>query len=212
MRQDLMDAIIGMREPEALAWADKMLERGDDPLAILSACREAMAEVGRRFEAGTYFIPELMLGGEILRQISDLAKPKFAQAEVEREHKGTIVLGTVQGDIHDIGKDIVVFMLDISGFDVLDLGVDVAPDAFVEKVRETGSRILGLSGFLTLAFEPMKQTIEAVEAAGLRKKVRVMIGGGPITEEVRAYTGADAWGSDASAAVRLANEWVDAGE
>lgn len=208
----LIDAIVNIQEEIAVETASSRLDADEDPLAVLDDYRTAVEEIGKRFEDGDAFIPELILAGEMLRQITELAKPRMSSQGTIQEKKAKVVFGIVQSDIHDIGKDIVVFMLDINGFDVIDLGVDVPPDAFVDKVREKGSRILGLSGFLTLAFDPMKHTIEALEAVGLREKMHVMIGGRPITEEVRAYTGADAWGSDASAAVRLASDWFNWGE
>jgi 5-methyltetrahydrofolate--homocysteine methyltransferase len=121
---------------------------------------------------------------------------------------GKVVFGTVAGDIHDIGKDIVAFMLDINGFEVHDLGIDIPAQAFVDKIKETGAPIVGLSGFLTLAFDAMKETIKAIEAAGLRNKVKIMIGGGQIDEEIRKYTGADAFGKDAIEAVKLAKQFL----
>jgi methanogenic corrinoid protein MtbC1 len=125
----------------------------------------------------------------------------------DRKKTGKVVLGTVQGDIHNIAKDIVGFMLDVNGFEVSDLGVDVAPARFVEAVRQTGAKIVGLSGFLTLAFDPMKDTIKALKDAGMAD-VKVMIGGGQIDEQVKEFTGADAWGKDAMTAVTLAKEWT----
>ncbi len=121
---------------------------------------------------------------------------------------GKAVVGTVAGDIHDIGKDLVVFMLDVSGFEVLDLGIDVPAQKFVDAIKESGSRVVGLSGFLTLAFDSMKETIDAIQKAGLRDKVKIMIGGGQIDEQVRRFTGADAYGRDAVAAVQLAKGWI----
>lgn len=211
MADELVDAIVNMQETTALKIANERLGAGEDPVAVLNSCRSAMRIIGRRFETGEAFIPELILGGEILRQISDLVKPKLAQ-EVVHEKRAKIVFGTVQGDIHDIGKDIVVFMLDINGFEVIDLGVDVPPERFVDVVVEEQATILGLSGFLTLVFEPMKVTVEALRTAGIRDQVKVMIGGGPITEQVKDYTGADGWGSNATEAVRLAQYWTDAQE
>jgi len=145
--------------------------------------------------------------GEILKSVTELVKPKLSEAG-EMKRVGKVVFGTVAGDIHDIGKDIVVFMLDVNGFEVHDLGVDVPAQKFVEKIKETGAPVAGLSGFLTLAFDSMKQTVDAIKAAGLRDKVKVMIGGGQITEEVRNYTGADAYGKDAMAGVTLAKKWA----
>jgi len=121
---------------------------------------------------------------------------------------GKVIVGTVAGDIHDIGKDIVVFMLDISGFEVYDLGIDVPIQNFVDKIKETGAPIVALSGFLTLAFDAMKETVEAIEAAGLRDGVKIMIGGGQIDDEIRKYTKADAYGRDAMTAVEIAKGWI----
>ena len=118
------------------------------------------------------------------------------------------MIGTVAGDIHDIGKDIVVFMLDVSGFEVFDLGIDVPSQKFVDTIKETGSKVVGLSGFLTLAFQSMKDTVEAIRKAGLRNEVKIMIGGGQIDDQVRSFTGADAYGKDAMAAVELTRGWL----
>jgi len=205
MSKELIDAIIEMREEDAVAITQKLLDDGADSLAVLDACREAMGIIGKRFETGESFIPELILAGEILGQISAIIKPRMQQAG-ESKKLGKIVLGTVQGDIHDIAKDIVGFMLDINGFEVTDLGVDVPPARFVEAVKQTGAKIVGLSGFLTLAFDPMKYTVQALRDAGL-SDVKVMIGGGQIDEQIRQYTGADAYGKDAMAAVALAKSW-----
>jgi methanogenic corrinoid protein MtbC1 len=166
-----------------------------------------MEIVGKRFASGEYFIPDLVYSGEILKSVTELVKPRLSKG-AESKRLGKVVFGTVAGDIHDIGKDIVVFMLDVNGFEVYDLGVDVPAQKFVEKTRETGAPIVGLSGFLTLAFDSMKHTIDAIKAAGLREEVKVMIGGGQITEEVKKYTGADAYGKDAMAGVTLARKWA----
>jgi methanogenic corrinoid protein MtbC1 len=205
MSQDLIDAITDMREEDALAITQQTLDAGGDPLKILDACHEAMEIVGDRFEREEAFIPELILAGEILAQIAELVKPHIQQ-ETTPQKRAKIVFGTVEGDIHDIAKDIVVFMLDINGFEVIDLGVDVPPAKFVEAVKQNGAKIVGLSGFLTLAIDPMKETVAALKAAGL--DVKTMIGGGQIDEQVREYTGADAYGRDAMAAVALAKQWT----
>jgi 5-methyltetrahydrofolate--homocysteine methyltransferase len=205
MSKELIDAITEMREEDAIAITKKLLDGGADPLAVLDACRQAMGIIGMRFETGESFIPELILAGEILGQISAVVKPHMQQ-DAESKKLGKVVLGTVQGDIHDIAKDIVGFMLDINGFEVTDLGVDVSPEKFVETVKQTGAKIVGLSGFLTLAFDPMKVTVQALKDAGMTD-VKVMIGGGQIDENIRQYTGADAYGKDAMAAVALAKSW-----
>jgi 5-methyltetrahydrofolate--homocysteine methyltransferase len=209
MSEELISAITEMRETDALRIARDLLESGTPPLEVLDACREAMGIIGQRFEDGECFVPELIMAGEMLSQISEMAKPHLEEEEGEEtaETLGTVVVGTVEGDIHDIGKDLVIFMLDVNGFEVIDLGVDVPPARFVDAVQDHGAEIVGLSGFLTLAYEPMKSTVEALQDAGLGD-VQVMIGGGQVDEQVRTYTGADAYGRDAQAAVRLAKQWM----
>lgn len=206
MTEKLIAAITEMREDDALQLTNELLDGGTSPMDILDACKDAMGVIGGRFERGESFIPELMLAGEMMTAISDVIKPRMAE-DATTEKLGKIVIGTVEGDIHDIAKDIVVFMLDLNGFEVTDLGVDVSPAKFVETVKETGATIVGLSGFLTLAFDPMKDTVAALKEAGL-DDVKVMIGGGQIDEQIREYTGADAYGRDAMAAVALATDWV----
>ena len=209
MSKELVKAIADMREEEALKLVREMVEGGSEPMAILDAAREAMTIVGQRYDEGTYFLPELMLAGEMMNQITDIVKPEMAKLpEIERH--GKVVIGTVEGDIHDVGKNIVSFMLDVNGFDVLDLGVAVSPRKFVEAIRDFQPQVVGLSGFLTLAFDVMKETVEAIKTAGLRDEVKIMIGGGQVSEEIRKYAGADAYGKDAMAGVSLVKKWVGA--
>jgi len=210
MTEDLVKALSDLQENEALTIARGRLDAGEAPLKILDDSRKAMEIVGRRFADGDYFIPDLIYSGEILREITEMVKPRLTEA-AEVKRLGKIVFGTVAGDIHDIGKNIVTFMLDVNGFEVYDLGIDIPAQKFVDKIEETRAEVVGLSGFLTLAFDAMKQTVEAIEAAGLRDKVRIMIGGGQIDDEVRKYTGADAYGTNAMAAVLLAKEWTGSG-
>ena len=205
MSKKLIDAIIEMREEDALMITNELLDGGTAPIDVLSACKEAMDIIGKCFETGESFIPELMLAGEMMTAITAVIKPRMAEDSAV-EKLGKIVIGTVQGDIHDIAKDIVVFMLDLNGFEVIDLGVDVPPAKFVETVKETGATIVGLSGFLTLAYDPMKETVAALKATGLN--VKIMIGGGQIDEQIREYTDADAYGKDAMAAIALAKDWA----
>ena len=207
MSEKLTDAIVNMKEKEAIEIAKTLIEGGEDPLKILEACKEAMNTVGKRFEKGEFFLPELIMSGEVLKEISEIVKPKLT-GKVETERLGKVIVGTVEGDIHDIGKDIVVFMLDVNGFEVLDLGIDVPVQKFVDAIKDSQATVVGLSGFLTLAFDAMKNTVDAISAAGLRDKVKIMIGGGQIDEEVRQYTGADAYGPDAMSAVSLAKDWI----
>lgn len=206
MSKELVKAIADMREEEALTLTRQMMEGGSDPTEVLDAAREAMDIVGRHYQDGVYFLPELVLAGEMLTQITDLVKPELAKIP-DIKRLGKVLIGTVEGDIHDIGKNIVVFMLDVNGFEVMDLGVDVAPQKFVEAVQEFQPQVVGLSGFLTLAFDAMKATIEALKEAGLND-TKVMIGGGQISDQIREYTGADAFGRDAMAAVTLTKAWI----
>ena len=208
MKDQLVNAIAEMQEERALRLTAEMLDAGDDPQLILDACREAMAIVGERYEQREYFLPELVVAGEMLEQIGELVRPRLEGEAVPSEPVGKIVLGTVAGDIHDIGKDIVAFMLDVNNYQVFNLGVDVSAQTFVEKLKEVDADILALSGFLTLAFDQMRLTVKAVQEAGLRDKVKIMIGGAPMDEAVVEYIGADAFGPDAAAAVRLANDWI----
>lgn len=207
MSKQLVNAIADMREEEALKLVKQMVEGGSDPMAILDDAKKAMDVVGQRYEEGAYFLPELMLAGEMLNQITDILKPELAKMPEVKRH-GKVLIGTVEGDIHDIGKNIVTFMLDINGFDVLDLGVDVSPQKFVEAIEDFRPQVVGLSGFLTLAFETMKETVDAIQAADLRDQVKIMVGGGQIDDQVRVHTGADAYGRDAMAAVKLSKGWI----
>ncbi len=210
MAKDLVNTLADLKEQEAIKIVKDRLSAGEDPLEILGDARKGMEIVGQRFASSEYFIPDLVYSGEILKTVTELVKPKLTKT-AESKKLGKIVFGTVAGDIHDIGKDIVVFMLDVNGFEVHDLGVDVPAQKFVEKIKETGAPIVGLSGFLTLAFDSMKQTVEAMKAAGLRDKVKVMIGGGQMSDEIKNYTGADAYGKDAMAGVTLAKKWIGVG-
>jgi methanogenic corrinoid protein MtbC1 len=207
MAKDLAKALADLKEDEAIAIVEERLKAGDDPVGILNDAGRGMETVGTRFAKSEYFIPDLVYSGEILKRINEMVKPKLAEGSTEKKG-GKVIIGTVAGDIHDIGKDIVSFMLDVSGFEVFDLGVDVPAQKFVDKIKETGAPTVGLSGFLTLAYDSMKQTVEAIKAAGLREKTMIMIGGGQITDDIVKYTGADAYGKDAVAGVALARKWA----
>jgi methanogenic corrinoid protein MtbC1 len=204
--QDLIAAITNCSKEDALRIAQELLDANVKPEQILTYSRTAMQTVGDRFEAGEYFLPELMVSGDILGAIADVLKP-YLQGSGTEEKVGKIVFGTVAGDIHDIAKDVVISMLDINGFEVIDLGVDVAVEKFVQAVKEHGAEMVGLSGFLTLAIDPMRDTIAALKQEGLTE-VKVMIGGGPINELVCQDTGADAWGPTAMDPVSIARRWT----
>jgi len=207
MAGKLVKLLSDLKEPEALAFVDKSLAEGADPMDLMGQAKEAMNIVGERFASEEYFIPDLVFSGEILKGIVKKLEPHLKKG-VEEKRLGKVVIGTVAGDIHDIGKDMVVFMLDVNGFDVIDLGIDVPVQKFVDTIKETGSKVVGLSGFLTLAFQSMKDTVDAIKAAGLRDQVKIMIGGGQIDDQVKGFTGADAYGKDAMAAVKLAKGWI----
>ena len=206
MSDQLATALADLEEATVLKLVQERLDAGDDPLAIVTSCREGMALVGQRYEAGEYYVSELIMAGEVFKQANALVGTRF---KVDGgATRGKVVVGTAKGDIHDIGKDIVVSLLKSANYEVHDLGVDVPPDQFVAAVQQTGAPVVGLSGLLTTSFDSMKATVAALETAGVRSQVRVMIGGGPVTEQVRGFVGADAVGHDAQAAVSLCNQWI----
>jgi methanogenic corrinoid protein MtbC1 len=208
--KQLVTWLADMNEDDAFALAKKMLlEEGAYPMRVLDLCRQAMDIVGKRFEQGEYFLPELVLAGEMLENIGAVAKPLITQGPGGEPKKlAKVLIGTVHGDLHDIGKNIVTFMLDINGFEVKDIGIDVPVKTFVDEINEFKPDVVGLSGFLTLAFDSMKETIAAIQEAGLRTKLKIMIGGGQVDEAVRNYTGADAFGTNAIEAVSLCKNWM----
>ncbi len=207
MANELTMAMADLDEGKVQELVQAGLAAGTSPNVLLEECREGMALIGKRFETGEYFLSDLIMAGEIFKTA---AAALMAQGGTGGPSKGTVVMGTVKGDIHDIGKDIVVTMLRGANYEVTDLGVDVPAAKFVEAVQATGATVVGLSGLLTISFDPMKETVAALKAAGL--PVKVMIGGGPVTEGVRAHVGADALGTDAQAAVALAGQWLAAKE
>ncbi len=207
MASELALAMADLEEDKVQALVQAGLDAGTSPSQLLEECRQGMTMIGERFQAGQYFLSDLILSSEIFKSA---AATLTAQGAAAGPSKGTIVIGTVKGDIHDIGKNIVVTLLRGAGYQVEDLGVDVPPAKFVECVKATGATVVGLSGLLTISFDPMKQTVAALKAAGL--PVKVMIGGGMTNETVRQHVGADALGHDAQAAVTFANEWLAAKE
>lgn len=210
--KQLVEWLSDMNEDDALALAKRMLlEEAAEPLRVLELCRMAMDIVGQRFEKGEYFLPELVLAGEMLENIGAIAKPLISQTPGEESKKlAKVLIGTVQGDLHDIGKNIVAFMLDINGFEVKDIGVDVPVQTFLDEIDGFKPDVIGLSGFLTIAFDSMKETIEAIEGKGMRQNRKIMIGGGQIDAAVCSYTGADAFGINAVEAVTLCKGWAGA--
>jgi 5-methyltetrahydrofolate--homocysteine methyltransferase len=208
MKEQLVTLIADMEEEAAVKLAQEMVDSGVDPNIVLDAGREAMSIVGQRYEEKEYFLPELIIAGDMLKAIGDIVKPKLAEQRAGQPAAGKVVIGTVAGDIHDLGKDVVSFMLDVNHFEVVDLGVDVPAQTFVQKVAEVKPDVVGMSGFLTMAFEQMKKTVDALQEAGLRDDVKIMIGGAIMDDAAAKFIGADAYGADASHAVRLCQSWT----
>lgn len=207
MEKPIVEKLADLEEEAFLSLVRQELDAGADPMTILEDCRAGMVLVGKRFEGGTYFISDLMMAGELFKQATEILGPKMQLSG--DASRGKVVVGTVKGDIHDIGKDLVVGMLRAANYDVYDLGVDVPPEKFIAVLKETGAPVLGLSALITTAFESMKDTVQAIKEAGMRSQVKIMIGGGPINQEVVEYSGADDWGADAQEAVTLCNRFIE---
>jgi len=206
---DFINEIVELNEDAVKELLKKRLENNEDPLKIMDDVKGAMKIIGEKFSNKEYFLPELIMSGEILRDIIEVLGPKLKESNITEEKKGRILLGTVAGDIHDIGKDVVRFMLDANGFEVLDLGVDVPAEKFIESIKEFKPQVVALSGFLTLAFDSMKEIIQKFEEAGLRDSVKIMIGGGTVDINIVEYVSADAYGESAVEAVALASKWTE---
>ena len=206
--EEFVNAILELEEEKALKIARERLEAGEDPLKILDDLKVAAEKVGEKYEKGEFFVADLVMAGEIMKGVSELVRPKLKELGKAREPIGKLVIGTVEGDIHDIGKNIAVTMAEASGFEVIDLGVDVPPQKFVEAIKQHNPDVVGMSGLLTLAIESMKKTIDAIKNAGLRDKVKIIIGGGRVDEYAKEYTGADAWTNDAATGIRIMLGWV----
>jgi corrinoid protein of di/trimethylamine methyltransferase len=199
----LYDAILNGDDKLSLQLVREALEKAVDPSELINRWMiPAMDEAGRRFEAQEYYMPEIMLAARAMKSALELLRPVLAASGAQPA--GRVVLGTVQGDLHDIGKNMVGSMLEGAGFEVVDLGVDVPPWRFLEAVRDRDADILALSALLTTTLPEMKKTIDALGEAGLRHKVKVIIGGAPVTRSFAAEIGADGYGENASSAVSIA--------
>jgi 5-methyltetrahydrofolate--homocysteine methyltransferase len=189
-----------MKAVEAAAKAG--LAEGIPAAEILNeAMIPGMAEVGRLFEANEYYVPEMLIAARAMKAGLAVLKPELTKAKIEP--KGKVVLGTVKGDLHDIGKNLVAIMVEGAGFEVIDLGVDVSPQQYVQAAKDKGAQVIGLSALLTTTMPSMKATVEAVQEAGLKGKVKVIIGGAPVTQKYADEIGADGYGRDAAAAANL---------
>jgi corrinoid protein of di/trimethylamine methyltransferase len=206
---ELYEAILNGDAKAALAQTKDAIHRGVDPeLLVNEAMIPAMDEVGRRFECNEYFVPELMIAARAMKGSLQEVRPLLVKKGTKP--RGRVVVGTVKGDLHDIGKNLVASMLEGAGFEVIDLGTNVTPEQFVAAVRERNAKIIGLSALLTTTMPSMKSTIDALAKEGLREQVRVMVGGAPITQEYADEIGADGYGENARSAVTLARKLADA--
>jgi methanogenic corrinoid protein MtbC1 len=203
----LTNLLADLNEEPFLQLVAELLEANEDSINIVEACRAGMTTVGNRFAEQEYFVSDLLFSADMFNSAMNLIGPKLTVRK-NGESQIRVVIGTVQGDIHNIGKDLVISMLRCSRFEVFDAGINVPSQVFVDKIRETGATVLGLSGLLTVAYPSMKATIEALAAAGLRDKVKVMIGGGMMDDFVCTQVGADGWGHDAVEAVKLAQSFT----
>ena len=200
--QDLYDAVLNGNAKKAHAATEAALAAGADPMALIQESMvPAMDEVCRFFECEEYFVPELLLAGRAMKSSMELLKPLLSAAGQRMAVR--VVIGTVKGDLHDIGKNIVASMLEGSGFEVIDLGTDVSPENFVIAVEERKPHVVCLSALLTVTMPAMKLTIDALESAGLRTQVKVLIGGAPVTQQYANQIGADGYSENASGAVGL---------
>ena len=205
----LFDAILEGDQRAAAAHVQAAIDAGIDPGEILNdGMVAAMSEVGRLYEAGEFYVPEMLIAARAMQASMVLLKPKLIQSNVKSA--GKVVIGTVKGDLHDIGKNLVALMLEGAGFEIVDLGSDVTPDKFVEAIRSEKRCLVALSALLTTTMPSMKNIIDAIVAAGLRQNVKIMVGGAPVTETFAQQVGADGYASDASKAVTLAHQLVKA--
>ena len=194
-----------LEDEELLKEVQKELDAGTSPSSIISQRQDGMNEVGELFSKGEMFVSDLMMAGSICKEVTDLVRP-YIKKDEKTESLGKVIIGTVKDDIHDIGKDIVCNMLEAAGFEVIDLGVDVPPESFVQAICDNDCKVLGLSCLLASCYSSIKATVEAVAQAGLRDKVKIIVGGGPIDEHVVAYAGADAYGATAQDTVNFCKE------
>ena len=206
----IMEAIVNLQLEEALEYAKKAVDVGVDPQEIISnSIVKGMEIVGEKFEKGEYFLSELIAAGEIGKQIIELLNPFIKMSARESRKLGKVVIGTVRGDIHDIGKNIVAMLLDTAGFEVIDLGADVPPDKFVEAVAKHDAKIVAMSALLTVTMPEMRSVIEELKKTGLRDRVKVIVGGAPVTKEYADEIGADGYGENAFEGVKICKSWME---
>ncbi|MFQ6101112.1 MAG: corrinoid protein [Anaerolineae bacterium] len=208
--KQLQESVVGGEPDQAREWAARALESGVAPLsAIEKALNPGMQIVGDRYESGEYFIPDLMMAAEAMKGAMEVLEPALMARQEKRQVLGTVVIGTVEGDIHEIGKSLVATMLSAAGFQVHDLGVDVPAIQFVKRVQEVGANVVGLSALLTTTMRNQKAVIEALREAGLREQVKVIIGGAPASPDWAQTIGADAYAENANEAVGVVRQLVE---
>jgi 5-methyltetrahydrofolate--homocysteine methyltransferase len=204
--EEIYQNVIDGQAPAVEAGVKAALDAGEKADVILhQALIAAMDEVGKRFEEGDFFVPEMLIAARAMQAGLSLLKPHLAATDIKSA--GKVAIGTVKGDLHDIGKNLVAMMLEGAGFEVVDLGVDVAPDVFVQAVKN-GAQVIGMSALLTTTMANMQRTIEALNTAGVRNQVKVVVGGAPVTEDYAKRIGADAFAADASSATRVVRQLV----
>jgi 5-methyltetrahydrofolate--homocysteine methyltransferase len=206
--EEIKTLVVGGKHKEIESLVQRAIQDGVDLDGIVNqALIPAMDVVGKRFEEGTIFVPEMLVSAVTMKKGLALIKPLLSGSQTES--KGTILIGTVKGDLHDIGKNLVIMMLEGAGFQVIDLGVDTSVEKVVEQVREVRPQVLGLSALLTTTMPEMKRVIEVLDAEGLRQHVKVMVGGAPIDRRFAKGIGADGYGKDAAEAVQLARQLAE---
>jgi len=207
---ELSEAMVVLDKDGVLSAVEKEINADRDPLELVDEARQAMEEIGKKFEEGEFFLMELLRAAQIFESAAAVLNPIIKQRYGEVAAKGTVLLGTVAGDIHDLGKNIVGKLLECRGFEVIDLGVDVPAEVFVEKIKEHKPRVVGLSALLTACVQRMKETIQAIEQAGLRGDVKVIVGGGIVGEVRELEIGADYAATDANEGVQVIEKWIQA--
>jgi len=207
-KEDLAKAVMDLDEDSAYKLVEQLINDGIEPKDIIGILREGVEVVGEKFNKKEYFLTELVMAGEIFTQAAKILEPHMKNANFDESSVESIVVGTVQGDVHDIGKNIFVTLLKSAGYNVVDLGVDIPPEKFVETVKETGAKIVAYSGLLTVALESMNATTEALKAAGLRENVKIIIGGLPVDKLWMKEAGADAFTDNAFEGVNIVKKWL----
>ncbi|MHA2036394.1 MAG: cobalamin B12-binding domain-containing protein [Promethearchaeota archaeon] len=208
MSSKLTKNLVELERDQVLSEIKERLSQGEDPMKLFEECKKGMDIVGEKFKKKEYFLAELMLSGDLFREATELIEPFLGEIKTDEDIKGKVMLVTVQGDIHDLGKNIFGTLLKLEGFEVIDLGVDVDPNIVVEKVKELQPDFLGFSALLTITFDPMKNIIDKLNEAGLRDKLRIMVGGGITTPLVKEYIGADFQTIDAMVGVQYCLELI----